>query len=57
MGKVNRAKAKELIMNIFKKGKIIYYSDIAKQTKLNLELIVSICNELEEQGKIKESRC
>ena len=44
--------AKEEIRKLFSTGKRLYYSDIALELGLDLELVVNICNELQEQGEI-----
>ena len=45
---------REKILELFKKGKVLYYSDIVKKTKLDLELVVNTCNQLEKDHLIKE---
>jgi dCTP deaminase len=49
---VDREQAMKEIEGLFKKGKMLYYSDIAEQLGLDLELVVDICNELENKGII-----
>lgn len=49
---VDREQASKEIEELFKGCKTLYYSDIAQQLRLDLELVVDICNELEEKGII-----
>jgi len=49
----NRWEAKQKIERLFKKGKTLWYSDIAEILGLNLKLVVKICRELVEEGKIE----
>jgi len=49
---IDRKQAMKEIEDLFKKGKTLYYSDIASQLGLDLELVVDICNELEDKGII-----
>jgi hypothetical protein len=50
---ISREEAKNEIKKLFSAGKTLYYSDIAQQLGLDLELVVDICNELQKQGDIK----
>ena len=49
---VSREEAKQEIHNLFSTGRTLYYSDIAKELRLDLELVVDICNELQQSGEI-----
>jgi regulator of replication initiation timing len=49
---VPRSEAKEEIRQLFSSGRTLYYSDIAEELKLDLELVVDLCQELQESGKI-----
>lgn len=49
---ISREDAKQDIKRLFSKGKTHYYSDIAMELRLDLELVVDICNELQEKGEI-----
>ncbi len=49
---LSKEDAKDEIKKLFSSGKTLYYSDIAQQLGLDLELVVDICNELQEQGEI-----
>lgn len=44
---------KDKIEELFKSSGILYYSDIAEKLRLDLEIVVNICNELMEEGKIE----
>lgn len=48
-----RDQAKKEIAELFQKTGSLYYSDIAEQLRLDLELVVDICAELKNEGKIK----
>ena len=50
--KVTKEEAKNEIKRLFSTGKTLYYSDIAQKLRLDLELVVDICNELQKQGEI-----
>lgn len=49
---ISRDAAKAEIAGLFSKGEILYYSDIAKRLNIDLELVVNICEELLQEGKI-----
>jgi len=49
---IDRKEAMKEIQELFKEGETLYYSDIAERLKLDLELVVDICNELESNGII-----
>ncbi len=49
---ISREEAKEEIRRLFSSGKTFYYSDIAQELGLDLEMVVGICNELQKQGEI-----
>lgn len=49
---IDRDQALKEIKALFKKGETLYYSDIAEKLGLDLELVVDICNELEDKGII-----
>lgn len=44
---------KDKIEQLFASGRVFCYSDIAWELGLDLEVVVNICNELMEEGKIK----
>ena len=49
-----RKQAKKEILELFKgaQQKTLFYSDVAEQLQLDLELAVELCNELENEGLI-----
>lgn len=49
---ISKEEAKEEIRNLFSTGRTLYYSDIAEELRLDLEMVVEICNELQESGGI-----
>jgi len=50
---VSKEQAKQEIQQLFSGGRTLYYSDIAEELGLDLELVVDICHELQEGGEIK----
>ena len=50
---ITREEAKSEIERLFKKGNTLYYSDIAEKLRIDLELVVEICEELFSEGKVK----
>ena len=44
---------RDRIETLLKKGKTLFYSDIASELGIDLEETVSICRELQEEGKIE----
>ncbi len=50
---ITREEAKQEIQQLFKSGRTLYYSDIARELQLDLELVVDICNELQESGVVE----
>lgn len=50
---ISRDEAKQEITKLFSAGKTLYYSDIVEQLKIDLELVVDICDELIREGKIQ----
>ena len=49
---VDRVQALKEIEALFKEGETLYYSDVAEKLGLDLELVVDICNDLEDKGII-----
>ena len=49
---ISKENAKTEIVRLFKEGKVLYYSDIARKLCLDLEMVVNICEELQKQGEI-----
>jgi len=50
---ISKEEAKEEIRQLFSSGRTLYYSDIAEELRLDLKLVVDICDELQEDGEIK----
>jgi hypothetical protein len=50
---ISREDAKSEIEELFIRGDILYYSDIAEKLRIDLELVVEICDELGKEGKVK----
>ena len=50
---ISREQAKQEIQQLFSSGRTLYYSDIAEELGLDLELTVDICRELQESKEIK----
>ena len=50
---ITREQAKQEILELFQSGQTLYYSDIAQQLRLDLPLVVEICQELYEGGDIE----
>jgi regulator of replication initiation timing len=50
---ISREEAKEEIRQLFSSGRTLYYSDIAEELRLDLELVVAICHELQESGELR----
>ena len=53
---MSREQAKQEIQQLFSSGRTLYYSDIAEELRLDLELVVDICRELEESREVKVDR-
>ncbi len=49
---ISKEEATEEIRQLFSSGRTLYYSDIAEELRLDLELVVDICHELQESGEI-----
>ena len=49
---ISNEQAKQEICQLFSSGRTLYYSDIADELRLDLKLVVEICQELEEAGEI-----
>ena len=50
---ITREEAKQEIQQLFESGRTLYYSDIARELQLDLELVVGICNELQESDVVE----
>jgi regulator of replication initiation timing len=53
MREISKEAAEKEIRQLFSEGKALYYSDIAEHLRLDLQLVVEICNELQKRGEIK----
>ena len=49
---IPREEAKKEIRQLFLTGRTLYYSDIAEELELDLELVVGICREFQENKEI-----
>lgn len=49
---ISREQAKQEIQQLFSSGRTLYYSDIAEELSLDLELVVDICQELQDSGEV-----
>lgn len=49
---ISKDQAKNEVKQLFSSGRTLYYSDIAQELGIDLELVVSLCKELEEEGEI-----
>jgi regulator of replication initiation timing len=50
---IPKEQANQEIQQLFSTGRTLYYSDIAEELQLELQLVVEICQELQEAGKIE----
>jgi DNA invertase Pin-like site-specific DNA recombinase len=50
---ISKKEAEKEIRKLFSEGQDLYYSDIAERLRLDLQLVVEICNELQNRGEIK----
>ena len=53
MKTVDKDQAKAEILELFRSGETLYYSDIARRLRLDLPLVVEISQELMEAGEIE----
>lgn len=53
---VTREQAKEEVKRLFSTGRTLYYSDIARRLKVDLQLVVEICRELQDEGEIEVAK-
>jgi uncharacterized coiled-coil protein SlyX len=49
---VPREQAKSEIRALFEPGEVLYYSDISRRLRIELPLVVEICQELTDEGEI-----
>ena len=50
---LSKEQAETEVLRLFSTGRTLYYSDIAEELRLDLALVVEICNELESRGKVQ----
>lgn len=50
---VSKEEAEKEVLELFSQGQTLYYSDIAEQLRIDLKMVVEICNELQNRGEIK----
>jgi deoxycytidine triphosphate deaminase len=50
---ISKEEAEKEILKLFSGGQVLYYSDIAEKLRLDLKLVVEICNELQSKGRIE----
>ena len=50
---ISRGKAKQEILELFQNGETLFYSDLAERLRIDLPLVVEICQELEKEGEIE----
>ena len=44
--------ARSEIIDLFATGETLYYSDISERLRIDLEMVVDICQELQQEGAI-----
>lgn len=49
---ISKEEAKEQIRHLFSSGRTLYYSDIAEELALDLELVVDICHEMRQSREL-----
>lgn len=49
---VTKDEARAEIIDLFATGETLYYSDIADRLRIDLEMVVEICNKLQEEDVI-----
>ncbi len=50
---IPKDEARKEIAELFSQGQTLYYTDIAEQLQLDLQLVVEVCNELQSRGEIE----
>ena len=50
---ISKEAAKEEILAMFQSGETLFYSDLATKLRLDLPLVVEICQELGQEGEIE----
>ncbi|MDE0236015.1 MAG: hypothetical protein OXN95_02180 [bacterium] len=49
---ITKEEARDEIIDLFATGEVLYYSDIAERLRLELEMVVDICQRLIDEGLI-----
>jgi hypothetical protein len=49
---ISREDAKSEILQLFRTGRSLFYSDIMRELAIDIDLVVEVCEELESEGKI-----
>ena len=49
---VTEEEARAEIIDLFATGETLYYSDISERLRIGLDLVVDVCQELQQQGAI-----
>lgn len=50
---ISRKEAKQEILDLFQSGETLFYSGLAERLRIDLPLVVEICQELEKEGEIE----
>ncbi len=50
---ISKEEAKQEILATFQSGETLFYSDLAARLRLDLPLVVEVCQELEQEGEIE----
>ena len=50
---ISREEAKQEILAMFQSGETLFYSDLATRLRLDLPLVVEVCQQLEQEGEIE----
>jgi cell division protein FtsB len=50
---ITRDQAKQEILELFQSGETLFFSDIVQRLRIDLPLVVEICQELREEGEIE----
>jgi Mn-dependent DtxR family transcriptional regulator len=49
---ITREQARQEILELFQSGETLFFSDIAERLRIDLPLLIEICQELCEEGEI-----
>jgi len=50
---IRRDDAKGEILDLFRTGRTLYYSDIVQELGIDIDLVVELCEELESEGRVE----